>query len=339
MNKFYLYILSLLFSWTFSAQNLHVDSNNYASIDSYNGIIKPNAYRVWLDGNGSLNLPTWRISVRVIQPITNGSQIFPADKLSLMATPTYGQFNQGTAPTISQIGMPLQAILQQNQEVFLVPQSQAGLYNTSEGNQYYNLYMPFDLKVEGGSYLSAFTTWSEFQVPLEFKFYDSNNNIKGVINAVYRLQIATLSGTPPDPKPQLSITIEGNAVNGLLELKTKKDYIQGASVVYPNALKVNANTDYHVKVKSLQGTFMSGQGNTLPLNTIQVSLTLSSGNSAAVFPIWLGANSQKIASGGSTQGTIAYYNIKYASKPNDPNFIISEKDNYYTTLQYEITPQ
>lgn len=321
------------------AQNLHVDSNNFVAIDSYNGVTKSDAFRVWLDGNGALALPTWRISARVVQPISNGNQVFPTDKLSLLPTATYGQFNCGNVPTVSQIGMPLQSFLQTGQEVFLVPQSQAGLCNTAPGNQYYNLYMPFDLKIEGGSYLADFTTWSQFSVLLEFKFYDEHNNIRGTAQAAYQIQIATLSGTPPNPTPQFSLTIDNKALNGLLELKTRTDYTQGAQMVYHNGLMVNANTDYQLKVKSLQGSFISDIGNTLPLEVIQLVLEPSSGSSSAVFPIGLSAASQKIATGDATQGVPVYYDIKYSTKPNDINLITTKTDEYRTTLQYEIIPQ
>lgn len=340
MNKSYLYIVLFLFLWKSNAQNFNVHSNDYAIINSYSGLIKPKAYWVQLDGTGTLNLPTWRLSVRVTQPITNGSQIFPANKISLLPTITYGNFNQGgTVPSIPQIGMPLQTFLQEAQEVFLVPQSQAELYETAPNNQYYNFWIDFDLNVEGGAYLSEFTTYSEFQVPLEFRFYDNNNTIIGVVQKNYTLQMAQLSGTPPDPTPQFSITIGGNAVNGLLELKTKSDYIEGTSVVYQNGLTVNANTAYQIKAKSLQGSFTSNTGNTLPLNTIQLALIPSSGNSGAVFPIWLSSSSQAIASGSSTQGTPVHYDIKYSSKPNDVNLVTAKMEQYTTMLQYEIIPQ
>ena len=133
MNRRLLYVVFTLIFYSSIAQNLNVDTNNYASIDSYNGIVKANAYKVWMDGNGNLNLPTWRVSARVKQPVSNGSQIFPADKISLIPTTTYGQLNRGGIPTINQIGMPLQTFLQQGQEVFLVPQSQAGLFNGAGG--------------------------------------------------------------------------------------------------------------------------------------------------------------------------------------------------------------
>ncbi len=339
-NKFFYSIIFLLYCLVGSTQNLNVDSNNYASIDSYSGITKPNAYKVWFDGNGSLSLPTWRVSVRVKQPISNGTQIFPADKISLIPTTTYGKFNPNNVPTIAQIGMPLQTFLKQGQEVFLVPQSQAGLYNNAAGgNPYYNLHIPFDLKVEGGAYLSQFTTWSEFTMVLEFVFYNQYNTILGIQEKYYKLQMATLSGTPPTPENQLSIKIASNAVNGLLELKTKEDYIQGASVTYPNALMVSSNTNYQIKVVSLHPYFSSAIGNTLPLSTIKLNVVPVTPNSANIFPVNLSNVSQKIASGGTTQGTQVNFNIVYATQADDINLINAKPDQYTTTLQYEILPQ
>jgi len=194
MTKCFLFICFVLLVNTAKAQNLNVNSYNYASINSYSGIVKTTAYEVWFDGNGNLNLPTWRVSARVKQPISNGSQIFPANKISLLPTTTYGQLNGSVLPTITQIGMPLQTFLQQGQEVFLVPQSQAGLFNSAGGgNPYYSFHIPFDLKVEGGAYLSQFTIWSQFTMILEFRFYDDKNQIRGVQERYYTLQIATLS--------------------------------------------------------------------------------------------------------------------------------------------------
>lgn len=340
MTKCFLFICFVLLVNTAKAQNLNVDSNNYASIDSYNGIVKSNAYKVWLDGNGNLNLPTWRVSARVKQPISNGNQIFPADKISLLPTTTFGQFNQGTVPTITQIGMPLQTFLQQGHEVFLVPQSQAGLFNSAGGgNPYYNFHIPFDLKVEGGAYLSQFTTWSEFTMVLEFRFYDNKNQVKGIQERYYRLQIATLSGSPQTPTNQLSIKVASNAVNGLLELKTKQDYLQGVNVKYSNGLMVSANTNYQLKVTALQPNFTSATGSTLPLNTVNLSLIPVSTNQASVFPVALSANAQKIASGPSTQSAQVYFDMVYATKVNDANLINAKPEQYTTTLQYEIVPQ
>ena len=340
MNKLFLFIIFSLFVYNVKAQNLNVNTTNYASINSYSGIVKTNAYEVWFDGNGDLNLPTWRVSARVKQPISNGNQIFPADKISLLPTTTTGKLNGFAIPTITQIGMPLQSFLQQGQEVFLVPQSQAGLFNNGGGvNSYYNFKIPFDLKVEGGAYLSQFTTWSQFTMILEFRLYDDKNQIRGLQERHFNLQIATLSGSPQTPTNQLAIKVASNAVNGLLELKTKQDYLQGVNVKYSNGLMVSANTNYQLKVTALQPNFTSPTGNTLPLNTVNLSLIPVSTNQASVFPVALSANAQKIASGASTQSAQVYFDMVYSTKVNDANLIKAKPEQYTTTLQYEIVPQ
>lgn len=340
MNRWFVFIAFALFFYTAKSQNLEIESNNYASIDSYSGIVKSNAYTVRLHGNGDLNLPTWRVSVRVKQPISNGNQIFPADKISLLPVTTHGVLNGYAIPTVTQIGMPLQTFLEQGQEVFLVPQSQIGLFNNGGGvNSYYNIYIPFNLKVEGGAYLSQFRTWSQFAMILEFKLYDDKNQIRGMQQTYYSLQIATLSGSPQTPTNQLAIKVASNAVNGLLELKTKQDYLQGVIVKYSNGLMVSANTNYQLKVTALQPNFTSPTGNTIPLNTVNLSLIPVSTNQSSVFPVALSANAQKIASGPSTQSVQVYFDIVYATKVNDANLINAKPEQYTTTLQYEILPQ
>lgn len=314
-------------------------SNNYLQINSYNGNISTDAYTLVFNGNGVINIPNWRISVRLKQPIISGAHTFPANKISLQPTMTSGTADPGPIPAISQIGMPLNVILQEGQEVFLVPQSAAPLYNNPQSNNaYYNFQLRYNLTIEGGAYLAQFPSWINFYAQLEFKSYDQNNNVIGVWENVYQLQIGTLSGTPPVTH-QFSLQVGSNAVNGLLELKTRADYMQGASVTYSNGLIVNANTNYQVKVTSLQSAFLSATGNSLPLNTIRLSLIPSSGNSGAVFPVWLSASGQKIASGASTEGAPVYYDINYSSKPNDMNLITAKMEQYTTTLQYEIVPQ
>ncbi len=338
MNKLYLVIL-LLFTAFCKGQNLQVWGNNYASINNYNGIISSNAITVRIDGVGQIYYPTWRVSVRVLSPITNGeNQYFPANKVSLLPNAVTGELTPNHIPTITQIGMPLQTYLQEGQEVFLVPQSQVQLRNVNK-NTYYNLHLKFNLMVDGGAYLANFTTWSEFQIPLEYKFYDQNNNIVSTAYSNYTLQIGQLSGTPPDPTPQFSISIGSNATNGLVELSSRADYVQGKTVTYPNGLTVNANAAYQLKVKSLQGAFSTNTGNTLPLNTIKLGLSQASSGSGNVFPIWLSTNNQTIANGNSTQGSPVYYDINYSSNPNDVNLISANPGSYSTTLQYEITPQ
>lgn len=341
MNRFISVICAGLSCLSLYAQQVRFSawSNNYLQIDSYSGNVSGNAYTLKIDGNGFIQMPTWRISVQLKQAISNGTQTFPADKLSLIPLGTSGDFDPNNIPTITQIGMPSQIVLHPTQEVFIVPQSQVALYNNpSNNNAYYNLIMPFNLKVAGGAYLGNYTTWSNFTAILEFKFYDQNNTIRGMSEQRYVLQIGNLQGTPPTTH-QLSLKVAAHAKNTLLNLTSQTDYAQGAQVTVPNGLIVQATTDYQLRVKSVQATFTSKNGHTLPLQTVRMSLVPSSGIAATLFPIVLSSGLQRIASGISTQGIAGYYDIKYTTQPNDAVLFQAKMDEYSTVLQYEITPQ
>ena len=342
-KKIYSLFFGIICSLQLYAQNLtfeYQSSQNYLQINSYSGNTAEHAYVVKFTANtSSLNVPFWKISVRLAQPITNGNLTFPANKISLQPTGTEGQTVPGSIPTIGQIGMPLNVTLQEGNEVFLVPQSNAPLYvNTTQSGYYFNFHLKFRMVVEGGAYLAQFPTWTNFYANLIFTAYDQHNNIIGTIEpGPWNFQIGNITGTIPTPTPQFSIAIDGSASNALLEFKTKSDYINGVSVSYPNALVVNANTDYQVRVKSIYGSFTSNN-DALPLDIIQLHLTPSNDNTATVYPIWLSTNHQKIASGNSTQGAPTFFDINYASKSNNADLITSQSGQYSTTLVYEITP-
>lgn len=313
-------------------------SNSYLSINSYDGAVSSNAFTFSFSGNGNINFPYWKLSVKLKQPIISGANTFPANKIRFQPSNVQGA-SGSYFPTMAEIGMPSYVNLQEpQQEIFLVPQSNAALKNTSETNGYYSFKLLYNLIVEGGAYLNKYSSYTQFNIPLQFTAYDQYNNVFGTLETLFTIQINPLSGTPP-VTPQFSIKLAANAVNGVLELKTKSDYTDGAHITYPNGLTVYANTDYQVKVTSLQSTFMSTNGNTIPLSSITLSLTPDSGNSASIFPISLSAIPQNIASGGSTQNLPASFSINYGSKPNDVNLFNAQMEQYTTTLQYEITPK
>lgn len=314
-------------------------SNNYLQVNSYSGNTANNAFTLSLAGNGVINIPAWKISVRLKQAVLapNG-QVFPADMINLQPTSTTGQAYPDGIPGLSQIGVPPRVALQENTELFLVPRSNAPLYNNpSQPNGYYELQLLYNLVVTGGAYLGRFPAWSTLNVPLEFKVYDGNNNLIGIREHNFQLQIAALSGTPPS-ELQYSIQVAPAAQNGLLEFKTAGDYINGVTATYPNALVINANTSYQVRVKSVQTDFVAAGGATLPLNTVMVQLRTTSA-AAVLSPIWLSQAFQKIASATDGGSSPAYYDIIYATKPNDPSITEAGMLTYTTTLQYEITPQ
>lgn len=315
--------------------------NSYLQINSYDGNTNPDAYTAMLSGNGNFNVPFWRLSARLKQPIrsTDGNYTIPGNKISLHPVSSSGQAYPNPVPTIPQIGMPLNVILQEGQEVFLVPSSNAPLHNQpSQPNGYYNLQIKFSLTVMGGAYLGSYPAWMKFYAPVEFTVYDQYNNVIGKMNHTFELQIGTLSGVPPTDVSELSLTFAPSAQNALLEFKSMDDYTNGVSVTYNNALIVKSNTNYQIKLKSLQSQFTSSFGNTIPIDAVKMVLSSTTANTN-VFPISLSPLSQLVAKGNATQGNTVNYDIKYSTTHNDEIFINAKSDDYSATLQYEITPQ
>ncbi len=339
-KKFSVIILLLIWMHCFSQVNYHSWTNGFISVGSYGGNTNTDAYTLTLSGNGSLNVPYWRVSARLTQQIasTDGNYTFPANKISFSPVSTSGTAYPDSVPSISQIGMPLNVMMQEGQEVFLIPQSNAPLYNVYNQNSYYNLQIKYALTIAGGSYLGSYPAWTTFIAPVQFTAYDQYNNVIGRIDHVFQIQIATLSGTPPDI-PEMSLKFSANAINGVLEFSSKNDYTNGVSSVYPNALAVRSNTNYQIKIKSLQSKFTSPAGNSLPLEAVKFGLSPVSGNNAVIYPIVLASWPQLVAKGASTQSSSVYYDINYSTDPNDQRFMNAKTEDYSTTLQFEITPQ
>lgn len=173
---------------------------------------------------------------------------------------------------------------------------------------------------------------------MQFTAYDRYNNVIGRIDHVFQFQIGTLSGNPPDT-PEMSLKFSADAMNGLLEFKSRNDYANGVSTSYPGALAVRSNTNYQIKIRSLQNNFVSAAGNTLPLDAVKFALAPINGNNATVYPISLASWSQLVAKGAYTQGSNVYYDMNYSTNANDQRFIDAKPADYTTTLQFEITPQ
>ncbi|NIF06480.1 hypothetical protein F3J23_13610 [Chryseobacterium sp. Tr-659] len=340
-NKKLLYLFLLVSLNCFSQVSYTSWVNSYLQINSYSGNTNPEAYTFTLSGNGPFNVPYWKISMRLKQPITStdGKYTIPANKISFQPVSSSGQAYPGPVPTIPQIGMPLNTFLQEQQEVFLIPQSNAPLYNQPiQPNGYYNLQLKYSMNVMGGSYLGNYPSWINFIAPIQFTAYDQYNNIIGRTDHNFQFQIGTLSGTPTDV-PEMSLQFSAKAVNGSLEFKSMSDYVNGVSATYTNALIVKSNTNYQIKLRSLQGQFTSPAGNFIPLATVKLDLTPVSGNKGNVYSVLLSASPQLIATGGSTGNSSVYYDIKYSTKANDERVINAKSEEYSTTLQYEIIPQ
>lgn len=339
MNKRIAPILLFLFAAGFSYGQLRFDvwSHNYLHIHTYDGATDVDGVTLRLSYNGTnLNEPYWKLSVRLTSPIqASDGTVFPSEMISFVPTRTEGQaYNPGPIPTVSQIGMPSPVPLNGTSEVFLVPSSNAPLYNVSQWSSYYDLRMIFNLVVAGGAYLSPLQR-NFFSFTLRFTAYREDGSVIGVENISYTIQVHRLSGVPP-VENEYSILISTEAANGLLEFNTAADYINGKSVTYADGLTVSATTAYQVTVRSIPAYFSSASGETLPLDIVHLQL---SGGSGTTTPVTLSTAAKAILQGISTGGTAETYDITYSTEPNDPRLFNVPSEQYETSLMYEISPQ
>lgn len=331
MNKRIAPIVLFLFAAGFSyGQSFNVWSYNYQNIYTYDGATNVDGFTLGFSFFGwILYVPNWKLSVQLTAPIQAGDgTVFPSEKISFVPTRTEGQAWPGPIPTVSQIGMPSPVPLIGTSEVFLVPSSNAPLYQLSLLPLSYELKMIFNLVVAGGAYLSPLQE-KIFPFTLRFTAYRQDNSVIGVLDINYTIQVHRLSG-------EYSIRISTEAANGLLEFNTAADYINGKSVTYTDGLAVSAFTAYQVTVRSISAFFSSSAGDTLPLDIVRLQL---SGGSGITTPVTLSSAAKTILQGLSTGGIAETYDITYYTEPNDLRLFNVPSEQYETSLMYEISPQ
>jgi hypothetical protein len=343
MNKSLLIILLCMPFLGFSQISYNSWTNSYMQINSYNGNSNPEAYTVKLDGNGDINKPHWKLSVRLKQNIVSqdGTYTIPSNKISFQPISTTGQSYPNPIPSISQIGALPNVILQDNSEVFLIPDSNAPLFNKPDTqNGYYSIEIKYGITLIGGAYLGKFPAWIDFYAPIEFTVYDQYNAVIGKKTETFRFQIGNITDSPPTAD-ELSLKVNMNAANGVLEFKTMQDYSNGTSVTYTDGLLVNSTSNFQIKVRSLQDVLQSASGNSIPVDVIHLTLVTSSSANQQISPIVLSLANQTLAktNSNSKNNKTYSYDIKYFTLAQDLRLINAKSDNYSTTLQYEITPQ
>lgn len=329
----FLFVIGFSYGQTFSGS-----SNTHLNVYSYDGAVSIDAYRLRFEYTGdSLNVPNWKISVRVKGPIVSSDgKVFPSEKISLVAVRTEGQANPGPLPTLSEIGVRPHVALDGLSEVFLVPSSNEPLYNKSQYSTYYDLNIFFNLVVAGGGYLADLHEYRQFVVPFQFTAYRGDNTVIGVYDQNYTIQVHRLTGDPPPDENQYSIRVSTEASNGLLEFKTMADYLNGKSVTYTDGLSVSATTAYQVTVRSIPAHFSSAVGNTLPLDVVRLQLT---GGAGTMAPVALSTDTKTILQGLSTNGASQHFDITYSTEANDARLFNVPADHYTTSLMYEISPR
>ncbi len=347
-----LFLASLFFLTPAKAQvTFNVYSGGYFNITDYGGYISGNdshSFHFQLQGT-NINIPNWSIKVRINGQIlpTGGQQNvggipFPADKISLRFTG-----DNGGSLNLVQINAPMTAIpLVSGAEIPMIPSSQAPLFLQHPYGDYKQFKLFFEVQIAGGSYLDQLKNQRASQiivynVPLTFTLYDGNGVPIGTENTNYSIQInQTMTGNP-GTEPQYSLEILGDARDGTLDFNSLASYLNGTSVTYPNAVKVNATTGFEISTKSQYIQFGSQTSDVLPIDVLQLQLQPGSDAPAgAQYPaIQLSTSPQLVMISDIGKSTPMFMNIRYSAAGNDDRLIQAKQGKYTTVLIYQLTPR
>lgn len=309
--------------------------NPYIGIYSYNGITTNGYYTLVIRQYWGTQLyaENWRITASLTEDIisTDGTKVFPSDKIGLILVSTGGQ--PSTIPDVSEIELSYPVMLNGTQEIDLVNGTNVPLSN-QVGNYYvyYQFELNFQLAAIGGGYLDVLdddtgSTTITYSAPFEFKAY-INGNEYTLQHTNNVLQVQKLS-------TNTSYSILVDPVNVELDFETVADYMYGLNVTYNNAVAVTSTIDYHLRMSSIYPTFTSPSGDLLPLDVVQLQLT----GDASSSPMALSDAMMTLVSGTSTGGNTRTYNMVFTTGADDSRLFNLTSQQYSTDLLFEIIPQ
>ena len=284
-------ILFLLAFCVLNGQSFNVNfwgSSTYIDLSSYYDTTINNSLALKLDGNGNINSQNWKVSFSINNLNSDsGSYTFPSDKISIIPNTVTGQANPNNIPSFSEIGaLSSVSFMAENQEYFIIPSSASPIYNESDSNAYYYYQLSFNVMIAGGAYRANYPAWTKFHPVITVNVYDGNNILIGSQNVTLEIQISNLTGAIP-AENSLSLSLNSDASNATISLNTLSDYTNGKSITYSEGATVNTNVAYSVTVKSTQPYLTASNGDTLPLETVQILLVPNSDTTASTTEIEL----------------------------------------------------
>ena len=328
-NKIWVFVVAFIATTLFSindlwAQNfpvhLQIIPRNIL-ITSIDGVIAENVYTLTMrtDWNREITEP-WSIAVRISNPITSGNITVPSEKISIRFNKISGGINlgdvgvdNGTRYVLSDVNFKPLII---NTNVDLKTSKTYGI--------------DFDIIVDGGDYLEKVKKTTKFPFSLTFLVTIGNQTTELSQNIDF--QIDEIKGS----FATYGIIVNTAAGNGLLELKTMRDYIEGVSQTYKDGLSVISTTDYSIEVRSLKNNFEAGN-NTVPVNAVSLELKDSRNNGGGT--IVLSENTQTVFNTTATGKQARLFDIRYFTTPNDERLINATPASYQTTLMYTLVPK
>lgn len=330
-------------------------SNNYIQITSYLGKsteARFNTFQFQIGSQGNINIPNWSLSVRLMQPIQPSSggpnksgRPFPADKISLRWT----EDNNESTLNLNGIGASRNDIFLANSgEVFLIDKSNQPL--RSRSNQSFTAQLFGMVKVAQGKYLGDFVSgvseWTHIQydIPLQFTLYEPSGKVIGYQYVTYKLQInpKLTDGDAVDVEPEYSLQVDAGAMNTSLQFFTREHYTEGVQHLINNAIRINSNTDYELRVKSVDSEIIRAEGGALPLSVLSLQILPTAGSGATISnpKIQLSTQEQVAYAGKSQDKTvIRNFNVQYEANLTRPQALTARPGNYTVSLIYLLMPK
>lgn len=367
----YLYFPVLLITiFTFSmtvkgaervAQNpptIRVYGPNHYNVRSYEGLVHEQTHRIHIELQGQgINYHNWSFRAMIVQPLhsqpANVSGLtFPTEKLKfrfiddqISGDPPHPY------PTLENLQVPLNGrpLLPAGSETPLITHAIAPL---STGNSYYvSIDYRFKIDIEGGRYLGDMLSdigdveWNLnpaiYRSSIRFIIY--NEHQQPITQFDYPLTIQVhrpLGDPPPDTGSGLNLQIMGSAREGKLTFNALSNYLEGTAALYQNGVKVTAATGYQIQVKSMQNSFLNQQGESLPLDVlnVQVHRSTSAPVDALPRPVRLSTVAQTIVTSSTGGDQTHYYDLQYATDAGDHRLPGTRPGRYSAVLLYEISP-
>ncbi len=328
-----------------SAQLIYsVISGGVFNVTDYAGFVTPDGgHQFHFEYNGTdINEEYWKVTATIDGPImpdggaTNVSgQPFPADKIQFRFT-----HDDGNPPTLANIGAPTTFIPLTTGETPLIPMSNAPIYHQSQenGNMQFTLF--FAIQIGGGAYLDDFKNSEQDQligytVPVTFTLYSQHGTQLGYQNVQYEIQISQdLTGTPP-----VSYGLEILGGDHTLELSSAAHYAGGVSNTYEDGVRINANTAYEVRVRSLNEYLVSANNDQLDVSVVTAAFSPGTNAVAGTYhSVVLSNVSQLLFTANGTSSQPQNYNVQYSIGGNDTRIFRAPSSTYSTTLFYELIP-
>ncbi len=329
-------------------------TESYYPITSYlgkEGIERANGFQFDINGP-QVNVNKWSLSVRLASPVQitdNGPSksggVFPMNKISFRWTVDNADPNMN----LQNFGANLnEIILQEGNEIMLIDRARVPLHG--RGKNYVQILLNSTLKIAAGKYLenyqSAVSKWAyiKYKVPLVYTLYDEQKNVLGMRQIDYLIQIAPdlTDGHMVDVEPEYSLVLGTEAANATLRFLTTKDYLEGVSLNLENAVKVNAKTNFELRIKALDPELMRAGGATLPLSILSTKLTPSTGAKPVLSnpEITLATTEQVLLSGTSIDKKDAqYFNLNYKAKLSPSQLGTVKPGDYSLSVLYLLLPK